>query len=121
MTTTMTVLHVGVGQGFRPAATPCERVTPSADWFAAPDTIPAATAAQLCHYCPVRELCLVGAIERNEPWGVWGGQQFPLCRNGHDSSARNVAHRPTATNPDRTICRACETDARRRRRASVSP
>ena len=26
--------------------------------------------------CPVRALCLDGAIERREPWGVWGGQLF---------------------------------------------
>ena len=29
-----------------------------------------------CQSCPVRELCLAGALERREPWGVWGGQVF---------------------------------------------
>ena len=28
----------------------------------------------LCHRCPIRRECLAGAIERAEPWGVWGGQ-----------------------------------------------
>ncbi len=28
----------------------------------------------LCHQCPVRIHCLTGALERREPWGVWGGE-----------------------------------------------
>lgn len=30
----------------------------------------------LCSRCPVRALCLAGALERREPWGVWGGELF---------------------------------------------
>ena len=30
----------------------------------------------LCGDCPVRELCLAGALDRGEPWGVWGGELF---------------------------------------------
>ena len=26
--------------------------------------------------CPVRDLCLTGAKQRREPWGVWGGELF---------------------------------------------
>ena len=33
-------------------------------------------AKRLCLDCPVRELCLAGALERREPWGVWGGELF---------------------------------------------
>lgn len=29
-----------------------------------------------CADCPVRETCLAGALERREPWGVWGGEIF---------------------------------------------
>jgi WhiB family transcriptional regulator, redox-sensing transcriptional regulator len=32
------------------------------------------TAKAVCAPCPVREACLAGALERREPWGVWGGQ-----------------------------------------------
>jgi WhiB family transcriptional regulator, redox-sensing transcriptional regulator len=33
-------------------------------------------AKSLCGDCPVRANCLAGAIERREPWGVWGGELF---------------------------------------------
>lgn len=33
-------------------------------------------AKSLCSDCPVRRTCLAGAIERREPWGVWGGELF---------------------------------------------
>ena len=37
-------------------------------------------AKAICAGCPRRESCLEGALERREPWGVWGGELF---RNGH--------------------------------------
>jgi WhiB family redox-sensing transcriptional regulator len=33
-------------------------------------------AKALCQGCPVRAECLAGALERREPWGVWGGELF---------------------------------------------
>jgi WhiB family transcriptional regulator, redox-sensing transcriptional regulator len=30
----------------------------------------------LCVDCPVRAECLAGALTRQEPWGVWGGEIF---------------------------------------------
>jgi WhiB family transcriptional regulator, redox-sensing transcriptional regulator len=33
-------------------------------------------AKTLCATCPVRSACLSGALERREPWGVWGGEWF---------------------------------------------
>ena len=33
-------------------------------------------AKALCTDCPVQALCLTGALERREPWGVWGGELF---------------------------------------------
>lgn len=44
-------------------------------WFAeSPADVEFAKA--LCLDCPVRQLCLQGALDRHEPWGVWGGQLF---------------------------------------------
>lgn len=31
-------------------------------------------AKALCAGCPVRRACLAAALERAEPWGVWGGE-----------------------------------------------
>ena len=33
-------------------------------------------AKSLCRECPLREGCLEGAVARQEPWGVWGGEVF---------------------------------------------
>lgn len=33
-------------------------------------------AKRVCVECPLREPCLVGALERREPHGVWGGEIF---------------------------------------------
>ena len=44
-------------------------------WFAErPDDVEFAKA--LCVTCPALTQCLAGALERREPWGVWGGQLF---------------------------------------------
>jgi len=44
-------------------------------WFA---SHPAAVerAKSLCRTCPAVRACLAGAIDRAEPWGVWGGELF---------------------------------------------
>lgn len=44
-------------------------------WFAdAPTELE--FAKSLCTDCPVKVECLAGAIDREEPWGVWGGEIF---------------------------------------------
>ena len=55
---------------------PCWTASPDL-WFAeSPADVEAAKA--LCVPCPVRTACLAGALERREPWGVWGGQLVVL-------------------------------------------
>jgi WhiB family redox-sensing transcriptional regulator len=54
------------------AALPCHRVDP--DLFFAESPADVERAKALCGDCPVRPACLAGALDRNEPWGVWGGQ-----------------------------------------------
>ena len=53
---------------------PC-RVNDPELWFAeSPADVE--FAKTLCLDCPVQALCLDGALERREPWGVWGGELF---------------------------------------------
>jgi WhiB family redox-sensing transcriptional regulator len=33
-------------------------------------------AKAICRACPARMACFAGAVERREPWGVWGGELF---------------------------------------------
>jgi WhiB family redox-sensing transcriptional regulator len=42
-------------------------------WFAEKPE-PLAVAQSRCGGCPLRESCLEGALQRREPWGVWGGR-----------------------------------------------
>ncbi|MFC0314065.1 WhiB family transcriptional regulator [Gordonia phosphorivorans] len=44
-------------------------------WFAESPT-DLETAKALCLRCPLRRPCLSEAIDRAEPWGVWGGEIF---------------------------------------------
>jgi WhiB family transcriptional regulator, redox-sensing transcriptional regulator len=53
---------------------PCHRGDPDL-WFAdSPSELERAKA--LCVDCPIRSQCLAAALERSEPWGVWGGEIF---------------------------------------------
>jgi len=54
--------------------TPC-RENDAELWFAE-STYEVERAKALCGPCPLRAACLAGAIERAEPWGVWGGEVF---------------------------------------------
>ncbi|MGO1166491.1 MAG: WhiB family transcriptional regulator [Janibacter sp.] len=51
---------------------PCHDEDPEI-WFA---ETPAGLeyAKSMCRECPLRQMCLSGALERGEPWGVWGGE-----------------------------------------------
>lgn len=53
-----------------------------------------ARAKTLCAMCPVLVPCLEGAVERREPWGVWGGQLF---LNGKVLTSKRRRGRPPKT------------------------
>lgn len=56
----------------RDATLPCHENDPDL-WFAeSPADLEQAKV--LCGACPVRDHCLAAALEREEPWGVWGGE-----------------------------------------------
>jgi WhiB family redox-sensing transcriptional regulator len=53
---------------------PCHVANPDL-WFAEnPTDLEAAKV--LCEGCPIRRQCLTAALDREEPWGVWGGEIF---------------------------------------------
>nr|WP_239579082.1 WhiB family transcriptional regulator [Microlunatus panaciterrae] len=53
---------------------PCRLVDPEV--FFAESPLDVEHAKALCQSCPLKTACLAGALERREPWGVWGGELF---------------------------------------------
>jgi WhiB family transcriptional regulator, redox-sensing transcriptional regulator len=53
---------------------PCR--TDEADLWFAESPAELERAKTLCESCPIRIECLAGALSREEPWGVWGGEIF---------------------------------------------
>ena len=51
---------------------PCRSNDPELFFAESPADVELAKA--LCRTCPVRSECLAGALDRREPWGVWGGE-----------------------------------------------
>lgn len=49
------------------------------------------TAKRFCAACPVQADCLDAALERREPWGVWGGELFA---NGKILAQKRLRGRP---------------------------
>ena len=67
----------GIAALFNLTSVPVGRDLPCAEdpelFFAeAPADVEAAKA--LCQGCKIRMACLEGALDRREPWGVWGGE-----------------------------------------------
>lgn len=58
--------------GVSAGSLPC-RSNPADLWFAE-SPVDVEYAKALCAQCPLARQCLAGALERREPWGVWGGE-----------------------------------------------
>ena len=54
------------------ALLPCHATDPDL-WFAE-SPVDLERAKLLCADCPIQRQCLSAAMERGEPWGVWGGE-----------------------------------------------
>ncbi|PZR55502.1 WhiB family transcriptional regulator [Xylanimonas oleitrophica] len=83
---------------------PCRTNDPEL-WFAE-HTAQVEQAKALCRTCPLQAGCLEGAIERAEPWGVWGGEVFVdgavVARKrgrGRPRKTEQAAAAPAATAP----------------------
>ncbi len=55
-----------------PQSMPCSTADPDL-WFAE-RPVELGLAKAICAGCPIRAACLAGALDRREPWGVWGGE-----------------------------------------------
>lgn len=102
-------LHQGTGD-VATGRLPCRANNPEL-WFAEqPCDVEFAKA--LCVDCPVRAVCLAGALDRREPWGVWGGELFlqgvviprkrPRGRPRKDTQASPHPPGPSATDHSQT-------------------
>ncbi len=60
--------------GYDEPRLPCRLNDPELFFAESPSDVELAKA--LCQECPLRRACLAGALERQEPWGVWGGELF---------------------------------------------
>jgi len=72
-----TVADIGIP--VTPAGVPSGHTLPCTedpDLFFAESPEDVEFAKEMCRDCPARLACLAGALERREPWGVWGGQLF---------------------------------------------
>ena len=59
--------------------------------FFSEDEFDIARAKAICGKCALAETCLSGALERAEPWGVWGGE---LVENGRVIANKRPRGRP---------------------------
>ena len=69
---------------------PCHTADP--ETFFSEDEMQVVEAKSLCGGCPVRAQCLDGALSRQEPAGVWGGELF---EEGRIIAKKRKAGRPT--------------------------
>lgn len=99
---------------------PCREYDPDL-WFSdAPAELE--VAKTLCGDCPLRVECLASALDRREPWGVWGGEIFergavvprkrPRGRPRKDAAAAEAKARAEVRAKAEELTRATRTGAR---------
>ena len=110
------------------AELPCRKFDPDL-WFSeAPAELE--LAKSLCGDCPLKLECLAGAVERAEPWGVWGGEIFergavvprkrPRGRPRKEDVARDAALRIEAEQRTAAVVRSFAEDTEPTRPARTS-
>lgn len=68
---------------------PCHNTDPELFFDETPRRV--AIAKSLCGSCPMKAACLEGALSRQEPCGVWGGELFVY---GETVAAKRTVGRP---------------------------
>jgi hypothetical protein len=64
--------------------------------FFPPKGDPATAARAICRCCPVRDDCLVYALDAREEYGIWGGLDPDERRNLRRKKTRSAANRKGA-------------------------
>lgn len=72
--TVITPTLIDVSDAWPDAGLPCQ--DDPLDLFFSDKPAELEEAKALCRACPFRPECLEGALAREEPWGVWGGEIF---------------------------------------------
>jgi WhiB family transcriptional regulator, redox-sensing transcriptional regulator len=72
-----------------PSAVPCQ-VNDADLWFSE-KRVDLDRAKAICTGCPVRHECLAAALQRHEPWGVWGGE---MVQRGTIAAGKRTRGRP---------------------------
>ncbi len=80
---------IGLGDVTGEISLPCHNADP--DLFFDESSARVAMAKSLCSNCPMRTACLEGALSRQEPCGVWGGELFV---EGQPVAAKRTVGRP---------------------------
>jgi WhiB family redox-sensing transcriptional regulator len=74
-TVSVSVLVLDLGRQVAPTVDlPCHSLDPELFFAESPADVERAKAH--CVDCPFKAECLDGALNRREPWGVWGGELF---------------------------------------------
>lgn len=68
-------------------------------WFST-DPAGLEVAKRLCRPCGERDACRAAALERGEPWGVWGGEIF---ESGVIVARKRPRGRPSAAEAQRRL------------------
>jgi WhiB family redox-sensing transcriptional regulator len=72
-----------------PSEVPCQ--VGDADLWFSEKRVDLERAKAMCVGCPIRRKCLTAALERHEPWGVWGGE---IIERGTIAAAKRSRGRP---------------------------
>jgi WhiB family redox-sensing transcriptional regulator len=86
----------GRRQPLQPAAAPLLPCSSDPELFFADSPDDVLRAKALCHACPVQSACLAAALERGEPYGVWGGALF---LRGAITAGKKPRGRPRKSEP----------------------
>jgi len=77
---------------------PCHNA--SSELFFSEKSEEIALAKSLCEGCPVKTECLKGALSREEPCGIWGGELF---EDGRVVLRKRSPGRPRSAKPEVTV------------------